>query len=193
MRRKRVSDHECPIARCVDPIGDWWSILILRDALEGVTRFDAFQKSLGIAPTILTRRLNSLVDDGLLQRRRYSEHPPRDEYLLTEKGQDFQPVLFSLLAWGNKHFAPEGVCVLIKNVRTGEVAEPVLIDRKSGRALQDPDYRLVCGPQASEDLQRKLSPATTEAGGLGNGGHADRRAPATAPSPGRSKRPSRPG
>lgn len=156
MRRKRVSDHECPIARCVDQIGDWWSILILRDALEGVTRFDAFQKSLGIAPTILTRRLKGLVDDGLLRRHRYNEHPPRDEYLLTQKGQDFQPVLFSLLAWGNKHFAPEGVSVLIMDMSTGEVADPLLIDSRTGRSLQDPAFRLVCGPQASETLQRKL-------------------------------------
>ena len=86
------------MARCVDQIGDWWSLLILRDALTGVSRFDAFQKSLGIAPTMLTRRLGGLVEDGLMERHRYQDHPPRDEYLLTEKGRDFQPVLFALLA-----------------------------------------------------------------------------------------------
>lgn len=184
MRRKRVGDHECPIARCVDQIGDWWSILILRDALEGVTRFDAFQKSLSIAPTMLTRRLNGLVDDGLLRRHRYSEHPPRDEYLLTEKGQDFQPVLFSLLVWGNKHFAPEGVCVQVKNVRTGEIAAPVLIDGKSGRSLQDPDYRLVCGPQASEELKQKLPESTPDRSAAHNG----RRGPAASSASSASRR-----
>jgi len=72
---------QCPIARSLERVGEWWSILILRDALHGLTRFDEFQKSLGIAPNMLTRRLNALVEGGLLERRRYSERPPRDEYL----------------------------------------------------------------------------------------------------------------
>ena len=76
--------------------------------LRGLTRFDQFQKSLGIAPNMLTRRLNALVEAGLLERRRYSERPPRDEYVLTERGADFAPVLLAMLAWGNRHFAPEG-------------------------------------------------------------------------------------
>lgn len=156
MQRKRVGHCECPIARCVDQIGDWWSILILRDALEGVTRFDAFQKSLEIAPTILTRRLKGLVDDGLLEKRRYSEHPPRDEYVLTDKGRDFQPVLFALLAWGSKHFSPEGASVVIKDMRTDTIADPALIDRNTGRDLSDPDFRLVCAPSASPDFREKM-------------------------------------
>ena len=69
----------CPIARSLERVGEWWSMLIMRDALHGFTRFDEFQRSLGIAPNMLTRRLNALVDAGLLERRRYSEHPPRDE------------------------------------------------------------------------------------------------------------------
>ena len=73
----------CPIARSLEHVGEWWSILILRDALHGMTRFDEFQRSLGIAPNMLTRRLNALVEAGLLERRRYSEHPPRDEYVPT--------------------------------------------------------------------------------------------------------------
>ena len=81
----------CPIARSLERVGEWWSILILRDAFAGMTRFDAFQKSLGIAPNMLTRRLTALVEAGLLQRRRYNEHPPRDEYLLTNRGRDFRP------------------------------------------------------------------------------------------------------
>ena len=88
-------------------MGEWWSILILRDAFAGLTRFDEFQDSLGIAPNMLTRRLNALVEDGLLERRRYSERPPRDEYVLTERGRDFRPVLLAMMAWGNRHFAPK--------------------------------------------------------------------------------------
>src|SRR5690349_25030455 len=80
MKRTSFGSMPCPIARCLERVGEWWSILILRDAFAGMTRFDEFQKSLGIAPAMLTRRLAALVDAGLLERRRYSEHPPRDEY-----------------------------------------------------------------------------------------------------------------
>ncbi len=98
----------CPIARSLERVGEWWSILILRDAFLGLKRFDQFRKSLGIAPNILSRRLRALVEAGLLERSRYCEHPPRDEYRLTELGRDFRPVLVALLAWGKKHFAPGG-------------------------------------------------------------------------------------
>lgn len=141
MQRKSFGDMQCPIARSLERVGEWWSILILRDAFRGLTRFDQFQSSLGIAPNMLTRRLNALVDGGLLERRAYSEHPPRFEYVLTERGRDFRPVLWSLLAWGNKHFAPEGPSIVIVDSKTGEQAEPVLVDRRSGRPLVEPDFR----------------------------------------------------
>jgi DNA-binding HxlR family transcriptional regulator len=76
MQRKSFDQMPCPIARSLEHVGEWWSILILRDALHGLTRFDQFQKSLGIAPNMLARRLNALVAAGLLERRRYSERPP---------------------------------------------------------------------------------------------------------------------
>src|SRR5262245_39078479 len=103
----------CPIARSLDHVGDWWHMLIIRDALHGLTRFEQFQKSLRIAPNILTRRLAALVEAGILERRRYNDRPPRNEYVLTQKGLDFRPVLLALLAWGNKHFADDGVRVRV--------------------------------------------------------------------------------
>jgi DNA-binding HxlR family transcriptional regulator len=106
MHHARFDTMPCPIARGLDRVGEWWNILILRDAFLGHTRFDQFQKSLGIAPNILSRRLRGLVAAGLLEKRRYQDHPPRDEYLLTEIGRDFLPVLHALLAWGCTHFAP---------------------------------------------------------------------------------------
>src|SRR5271154_7411044 len=127
MPSKKINPTQCPVARSLDRIGEWWSILILRDAHYGLTRFDQFQKSLGIAPNMLTRRLNALVETGLLERRRYSEHPPRDEYVLTARGRDFRPVLWALLTWGNTHFAPEGPSVVIVDSETGAVAEPMMI------------------------------------------------------------------
>jgi len=150
---KRVT--QCPVARSVERVGDEWSVLILRDALYGLTRFDEFQKSLGIAPNILTRRLNSLVETGMLERVQYSEHPPRFEYRLTDAGRDFRTVVLAMVAWGNKHFAHEGLSMMIVNRQTGEVADPVIVDRKSGRPLTGPDFRVVAGPAANETLKKR--------------------------------------
>ena len=157
MQHKSFSKMPCPIARSLERVGEWWSILILRDALHGFTRFDQFQKSLGIAPNMLTRRLNALVEAQLLERRRYSEHPPRDEYVLTARGRDFRPVIVALLAWGNKHFAPEGASVLLVDALTGMAADPILVDRATGRPLEEPDYVYAAGPAAGERTRRKFA------------------------------------
>src|SRR5438445_5465865 len=108
MQRKSFGNMQCPIARSLERVGEWWSILILRDAFHGLTRFDQFQKSLDIAPNMLTRRLNALVESGLLERRRDSERPPRHEYVLTERGRDFRPFLWALRSLGNEAFVPDG-------------------------------------------------------------------------------------
>jgi DNA-binding HxlR family transcriptional regulator len=134
MERKSLAHLQCPIARSVDRVGEWWSILILRDASQGLTRFDQFQKSLGIGSNILTRRLQALVEDGMLERRRYSERPPRDEYLLTERGRDFQPVLWALVA--------------------------LLVDRASLRPLTQGVFRTAAGPAANEGIRRRYNEKT---------------------------------
>ncbi len=156
MRRKSFGNMECPVARSLERVGEWWSILIVRDAFYGLTRFDEFQKSLGIAPNMLTRRLNQLVEAGILERRRYTERPPRDEYLLTERGRDFRPVLLALLAWGNKHFAPEGASVFFVDAKTGAIAVPTIVDQASGRPLLARDFKLKAGPAASEGLRERI-------------------------------------
>lgn len=148
---------QCPIARSVERVGDWWSILILRDAIQGLTRFDQFQESLGIAPNMLTRRLRHLVKAGLLQRRIYSKHPPRYEYVPSERGRDFRPVLLALLAWGNRHFAPEGPSVVMIDCTSGAPAEPVLVDRSSGQPLSAPRFTLAAGPAADERTRRRYA------------------------------------
>jgi DNA-binding HxlR family transcriptional regulator len=157
MRRKSFGNMQCPVARSLERVGEWWSILIMRDALHGLKRFDEFQRSLDIAPNMLARRLNTLVESGLLKRHRYSERPPRYEYLLTERGRDFRPVFLALLAWGNKHFAPEGPSVLLAEKKTGAVVDPVLVDRASGRELTEPDYGFVPGPVANQRTRRRLA------------------------------------
>src|SRR3954452_1997647 len=140
MQRKSFGEMQCPIARSLARVGEWWSILILRDALHGLTRFDQFQKSLGIAPNMLTRRLHGLVEAGFVTRRRYSERPPRDEYLLTERGRDFRPVVLAFMAWGNRDFAPEGMSVELVDAATGRPAPPVLVVPLTGRPLEGPGF-----------------------------------------------------
>jgi DNA-binding HxlR family transcriptional regulator len=157
MQRTRFATMDCPIARSLDRVGEWWSILILRDALGGMTRFEEFQKSLAIAPNMLTRRLNALVEAGFLARRRYSDHPPRHEYVVTERGRDFRPVLIALLAFGNRHFAPEGASVTIADAKSGAPADPVLIDRVTGRPLVSPEFDLVAGPAATEATKARMA------------------------------------
>ena len=142
MQRTSFGDMPCPIARSLEHVGEWWSILILREAFNGRTRFDEFREVLGVAPNMLTRRLKALVAAGLLERRRYCERPPRDEYVLTERGRDFRPVLLSLMTWGNRHFAPEGPRVQIVNAETGEPADPVLVDRCTGLPIDGPEFKV---------------------------------------------------
>jgi len=134
MDSKNISENPCPIARSLAFVGDAWSILILRDAHAGVTRFDHFRKSLGIAPTMLTKRLSVLTEEGLLQKHRYSEHPPREEYLLTEAGRDFLPVLFMIGAWGRKHRGG-GKLTKFFDAEAGTEIKPVAIDESTGAKI----------------------------------------------------------
>jgi DNA-binding HxlR family transcriptional regulator len=159
MQRKNFTKMACPIARSLQRVGEWWSILIIRDALHGFTRFDEFQKSLNIAPNMLTRRLNALVATGVLERRRYSQRPPRYEYVLTEKGRDFRPVLIAMAAWGNRHFAPEGASVVLVDRKTRRTVDPVLVDRRSGRPLNEDEFTFAAGPAASERTRRRYAMA----------------------------------
>ncbi len=134
MDRQNIVQDPCPIARSLAFAGDAWSLLILRDAHAGLTRFDQFRKSLGIAPTILTRRLAVLTEEGLLIKQRYSEHPPREEYLLTQAGMDFLPVLFIIGAWGRKHRGG-GKLVRFLDAETGTEIKAVAVDEVTGAKI----------------------------------------------------------
>ncbi|WGF89618.1 winged helix-turn-helix transcriptional regulator [Marinivivus vitaminiproducens] len=148
---------QCPIARALDRVGEWWSILILRDAFYGATRFDEFERNLGIAPNMLARRLKGLVEAGLFERRRYCERPPRYAYHLTPCGHDFRPVVVAMLAWGNRHFTPEGPSVRLVDRATGLDAEPVVVDRISGRPIDSAHFRYEAGPAATEATRRRIA------------------------------------
>jgi DNA-binding HxlR family transcriptional regulator len=142
MDSEKTNEETCPIARSLAFAGDAWSLLILRDAHAGLTRFDQFRKSLGIAPTILTRRLAALTDEGLLEKRRYSEHPPREEYLLTAAGQDFLPVLFIIGAWGRQHRGG-GKLVRFLDAETGTEIKAVAVDEVTGARIGTRPIRIV--------------------------------------------------
>ncbi|HUA52536.1 MAG TPA: helix-turn-helix domain-containing protein [Candidatus Sulfotelmatobacter sp.] len=134
MKHRSLADARCPIARSLDVVGEWWSLLILRDAFRGVRRFDDFQASLGIARNLLARRLKRLVAAGLLETRPYSTRPPRHEYRLTDKGRDLYPVLMTLLDWG-KRWAPLATSAVAVSRRTGAPLDPVLVDRATGEPI----------------------------------------------------------
>ena len=142
MDSEKACEDTCPIARSLAFAGDAWSLLILRDAHAGLTRFDQFRKSLGIAPTILTRRLAALTQEGLLEKRRYSEHPPREEYLLTSAGQDFLPVLFIIGAWGRQHRGG-GKLVRFLDAATGTEIKAVAVDEVTGAKIGTRPIRIV--------------------------------------------------
>ena len=134
MNSKNSSAETCPIARSLAVLGDAWTMLILRDANAGLTRFDQFRKSLGIAPTMLTKRLALLTEEKLLEKRQYSDRPPRDEYVLTEAGRDFLPVLFMIGAWGRKHRS-RGKLTRFLDAATGTDIKPVAIDAATGARI----------------------------------------------------------
>jgi len=131
----------CPIDRGLTLIGDRWSMLVLRDVQRGFTRYDQMRTSLGIAPNILARRLTALAEAGLLEKRRYSQRPPRDEYLLTEKGRDFLPILAAIGAWGRKHNGG-GALTRQVDIETGQAIRPVVIDANTGAPLGTRALRL---------------------------------------------------
>jgi DNA-binding HxlR family transcriptional regulator len=141
MQHKSLADARCPIARTIDLVGEWWSILILRDAFRGIGRFDDFQASLGIARNMLSRRLKKLVEAGLLETVPYSQRPLRHDYRLTEKGRDFYPVLMTLMAWGNRWVQRDRSSVALSR-RTGAPLDPVLIDRATGEPVTPQSVRV---------------------------------------------------
>jgi DNA-binding HxlR family transcriptional regulator len=140
MDLKHPSLVRCPVARGLNSVGDAWSIMILRDAHAGLTRFDQFRQNLGIAPTILTRRLAALTRDGLLEKRLYSERPPREEYVLTQAGRDFMPVLMMIGAWAQQHSGTD-LARFIDDT-TGLEIEPIVVDAVSGARFGSRPIRL---------------------------------------------------
>ena len=107
MLDRTYPEQVCSVARALEVVGERWSLLIVRDAIFGITRFDDFRENLGLARSVLTARLNRLVDEGVLDRRPYQTNPERFEYILTPKGRALGPVVFHLMKWGDAHYPTE--------------------------------------------------------------------------------------
>jgi len=148
---------ECPVARSLAELGERWRLLVLRDALHGVRRFDEFEESLGIAPNILADRLGGLVADGLLEKRIYSERPPRYEYRPTEKARDLVPVLIALVRWGTRWLSPDGPTVELIDRSTGQAVEPVLVNAATGEPISVATVRLRPGPAAGPEIHARAA------------------------------------
>jgi DNA-binding HxlR family transcriptional regulator len=150
MERKSFSDMNCSVAQCLEVVGEWWSMLIVRDAFLGVTRFDQFQSRLGISRNILNQRLSHLVAAGVLDRVPYCDKPLRFDYRLTDEGRDLWPVLTAMRQWGDRHRAPSGPPMRISHRRgCGRLCEAVLVCSECGEPLAARDVEAVEGPGAT--------------------------------------------
>jgi DNA-binding HxlR family transcriptional regulator len=146
MQRASFADMNCSIARSLEEIGEWWTLLIVRDAFFGVTRFEEFQERLGIARNILTKRLDTLVDAGVMERRPYDESRGRHDYVLTKKGRDLWPVLVTLRQWGDKWAIDGKPPVRMLHTACGAHTNAHLVCDHCGERLAGRDIKSVAGP-----------------------------------------------
>ncbi|HXN86631.1 MAG TPA: helix-turn-helix domain-containing protein [Candidatus Binataceae bacterium] len=150
MRRTRFDRWPCPIARTTDLIGDWWTPLVMREAFSGKRRFEDFQRALGVPRAVLTKRLDRLVDNGLLKKVAYQEHPPRYEYRLTEKGRAFWDVLAAMWRWGSDWlWDSKGMPIMMIDAETSNEVRPVVVDENTGKRLDVRRLRITRARKAS--------------------------------------------
>jgi DNA-binding HxlR family transcriptional regulator len=147
MQRTDFSQMTCSIARSLAVAGEPWSPLVIRDVYIGINRFDDIQRDLGISRKVLAQRLHHLVEAGLLERRPYSERPPRDEYELTQQGREFMDVLMAMVAWGDRWTAGDaGPPILYRHHACGEVAHVEPTCSACGEPMHATDVDVVPGP-----------------------------------------------
>ncbi|MEV7719482.1 winged helix-turn-helix transcriptional regulator [Streptomyces sp. NPDC088184] len=145
-QRTSLADADCAIAQALDVVGDWWTLLIVRDTARGVHRFDALQEELGVSRKVLTERLRLLVDAGVLSREPYQDRPPRYEYRLTRRGRALLPVLIALQDWGDTWVLGDGETMATAAESSKEAAR---VHALVGTRL--PDLRLIDHEGASRD------------------------------------------
>jgi DNA-binding HxlR family transcriptional regulator len=146
VERKSFAQMDCSVAQCLEVVGEWWSLLIVRDAFFGVTRFDDFQRSLGISRNVLHQRLERLIDAGVLTKVPYSTRPPRSEYRLTDMGRDLWPVLTAMRQWGDRYAAPNGARLALVHKGCGATTDVELVCASCGERVTARDVVAVNGP-----------------------------------------------
>ncbi len=149
--KKNECSALCSIARAIEKFGDSWSLLILRDLGQGFSHFDEFQKNLGIAPGVLSKRLSTLTQAGLIKKELYQDNPPRAKYVLTEAGVDFLPILAVIMEWGNKHSSPNGIDTLLVDRKTHKKVSPVVVDAITMEPIEFEKIQFAGGPSATEE------------------------------------------
>ncbi|MFI6027152.1 winged helix-turn-helix transcriptional regulator [Amycolatopsis magusensis] len=159
--RIRPEDLECPLSTALSYVGEWWTLLLLHDCFDGYRRFDQFQANLKISSSMLTSRLKTLVENGLLEKQPYQTNPVRHEYVLTELGRSLRPVIVALAAWGNSRLDPAERSMILVDATTGQEAEPVLVDRTTGRRVDGDDFVFTAGPAASAPFRTRYTPTPT--------------------------------
>lgn len=153
MRKTSFADMNCAVAQSLEVIGEWWTLLIVRDSFLGVRRFDDFVDRLGISRNILTNRLDKLVDNDILERRTYDEARGRHDYVLTDKGRALWPVLTTLRQWGDEWLVGEGnEPLLLEHEVCGHDTTAVLTCHHCGDPLDARSVRAKTGPGAREPL-----------------------------------------
>ena len=146
MTRTSLTDVACSIARATDLFADAWTALIMRDVLVGVNRFDDLARDLGISRKILAARLARLVDEDVLTRERYQDHPPREHYLATEKGKELYPVLLALMHWGDRWYGESGPPIRIHHLDCGHDTEAITTCAHCGHELTADNTTQLPGP-----------------------------------------------
>jgi DNA-binding HxlR family transcriptional regulator len=145
MRQTSFEDFQCSLARSLEAIGDWWSPLILRDLAVGVRRFDEMVEDLGISRNLLTSRLTTLVEHGIVERRPYADHATRVEYVLTAAGHEMVDVLMALTAWGDRWRTPNGGPP-IEFHHHGHQCVPAVTCQQCGEAVDSEHITFRAGP-----------------------------------------------
>jgi DNA-binding HxlR family transcriptional regulator len=144
MLKRDYEGQLCSIARSLELVGDRWTLLIVRDLVLGLSRFDELLESLGIASNVLTDRLNRLVDEGIVERVRYSQRPERFEYRLTVKGRELGLVLLALMQWGDRHISAKPPRIARRRSDRSRVS--VALVAADGSPVNPGDLELVPGP-----------------------------------------------
>lgn len=149
VKRTSFASMNCSIAQGLEVFGEWWTLLIVRDLMLGVTRFDDLTDRLGIARNVLTARLDTLVEHGIVERVAYQDRPARYDYRLTEKGRDLWPVLNALRQWGDRWAAPDGPPVEIVHRSCGHTTTAVPVCSECREPLSLAGVKAVRGPGAT--------------------------------------------